>query len=256
MTVAETTTIDQVAAHDGRLLLAMTEVRPYASGDTAALVEDFRLKLNAYVYAIRSGQVSDPVNSAPPTGHDIVLFCPDEPPTEVQDMIRLANEALGPEKVTVGWRILDTLGSAAAAESAPPSELTVDQLPVALAKAIVAALPPGWTHASYRPAVIVGRSEDELVVRLSDGTDTTVDPPARARELVPWLKHKMYVPGRGTWLSASFTVVSDGNLYPEYNYDEEPSWGRPVAGSSYADELDAYPRDQEHLPQWWSDRIS
>jgi len=49
MTVAETTTIDQVAAHDGRLLLAMTEVRPYASGNTAALVEDFRSKLNAYV---------------------------------------------------------------------------------------------------------------------------------------------------------------------------------------------------------------
>ena len=127
---------------------------------------------------------------------------------------------------------------------------------MALAKAIVAALPPGWTHASYRPAVIVGRSEDELVVRRSDGTDTLGRPPARARELVPWLKHKMYVPGRGTWLSASFTVVSDGNLYPEYNYDEEPAWGRPVADSSYVDELEAYPREQEHLPQWWADRIS
>jgi len=74
MTVAETTTIDQVAAHEGRLLLAMTEVRPYASGDRAALVEDFRLKLNGYVYAIRSGQASDTVDAASPTGHDIVLF--------------------------------------------------------------------------------------------------------------------------------------------------------------------------------------
>ena len=44
-----------------------------------------------------------------------MLFCPDEPPTEVQDMIRLADEALGPEKVTVGWRILDTLRTAATA---------------------------------------------------------------------------------------------------------------------------------------------
>ena len=67
MTVAETTTIDQVAAHDGRLLLAMTEVRPYVSGDTAALVEDFGLKMNAYVHAIRSGRLR-PDGCPPPPG--------------------------------------------------------------------------------------------------------------------------------------------------------------------------------------------
>jgi len=256
MTVAETTSIDQVAAHEGRLLLAMTEVRPYADEGDADLVEDFRVKLNTYVYAIRSGQVDDATgDGSTPAGYDIVLFCPDEPPRDIQEMIRMADEALAGERVTVRWRILDSLRTAVAAASAPVHELTVDQLSVALAKAVVAALPTGWTHGRYQASVVVGRSEDELAVRLADGTQSLVDPPARVRELVPWLKHRMYQPGRGTWLSATFTVVSDGNMYPEFSYDAEPGWARPVTDQTYRDELEAYPRDPASLPRWWADRI-
>ncbi len=66
--------------------------------------------------------------------------------------------------------------------------------------------------------------------------------------MVPWLRHRMYEPGRGTGLSASFTLVSDGNLYPEYNLDDGPAWGRPVEDSCYVEELDTYPREPAHLP--------
>ena len=59
LTVADRLSIDQVAVNEGRLLVAMTEVHPYAGGDTAVLVEDFRLKLNTNVHAIRTGQSSD-----------------------------------------------------------------------------------------------------------------------------------------------------------------------------------------------------
>ena len=85
----------------------------------------------------------------------------------------MADEALGGERITVQWRVLDSLRAAAAAESAPLEELTVDQLSVALAQAVAAALPPGWPHAAYGPAVIAGRSQDQLAVRMADGTDPT-----------------------------------------------------------------------------------
>ena len=56
----------------------------------------------------------------------------------------------------------DSLRTAAAAASAPLEEMTVDELTVGLAQAVATVLPPGWTHAAYRPAVIVGRSQDQL----------------------------------------------------------------------------------------------
>lgn len=256
MTVADPLSIDQVAVNEGRLLVAMTEVRPYAEGDTAVLVEDFRLKLNTYVHAIRTGQLADASPAAPVVGHDIVLFAADEPVPEVQEMIRVADEALAAESITVRWRVLDSLRTAVAAASAPVEEMTADELTVGLAQAVAAVLSPGWTHAAYRPAVIAGRSQDQLAVRFSNGTETVVEPPERARLLVPWLRHRMYQPGRGTWLSATFTLVSDGNMYPEFNYDDEPDWGRPVSDDEYAEELKVYPRDTEHLPEWLAQRLA
>lgn len=149
MTVQHVTTIDQTARQDdGRLLLAMTEVRPYARGDAEALVEDFRRKLNTYVYAIRSGQLADSgADGAPPTGFDIVLFCPDEPVPLVQEMIATANSALTAESVTVRWRQLEellTAAAAAASQERPLEKLSTEELVVALGQALVAELPPGW----------------------------------------------------------------------------------------------------------------
>lgn len=84
------TSIDQAARQDdGRLLLATIEVRPHAR---AALVEDCRRKLDTYGYAIGSGRLVDSgADGAPPTGFDIVLFCPDEPVPVVQEMTATAN---------------------------------------------------------------------------------------------------------------------------------------------------------------------
>ena len=259
MAVAETTSIDQGALQDdGRLLLAMTETRPYQGGQSSGeiLAEDFRRKLNTYVYAIRSGQLADSgPDGRAPAGFDIVLFCADEPVPAVQEMIEVAGHSLAAEGDTVRWRILDQLRETVAAETATPAEATVDQLLLRLAKALAQELPAGWTHAQYRPAMIIGRSEDALMVRLSDGAQHPVEPPPEAPELIPWLRHKMYEPGTGTWLSASFLVVSDGSFSPEFEFSQEPSWGRPVADEAWVEELATYPRDAAHLPDWWSAKL-
>ncbi len=231
----------------------MTEVRPYARADAEALVEDFRRKLNTYVYAIRSGQLADSgADGAPPTGFDIVLFCPDEPVPLVQEMIATANSALTAESVTVRWRQLEELLTAAAAAASPErplEQLSTEELVVALGQALVAELPPGWETAWYLPAIVVSRSQDDLFVRLGDGTDVAVEPPARAREIVRWLRHRMYTPQRGTWLSATIQLEAAGALYTSWNYDEEPKWRRPLPSTAYREELDTYPRG-DRMPDW------
>ena len=81
MAVVDTTTVDQVAqGPDGRVVLAMTEDRPYGAGDVDALIADFQQKLNAYVYLIRSGQLRQMVGGGDIAGVDIRLYTVDQPP--------------------------------------------------------------------------------------------------------------------------------------------------------------------------------
>lgn len=66
------------------------------------------------------------------------------------------------------------------------------------------------------------------------------------------LRAAMYSPGAGTWLEATFTLHPSG----EFDLDAgsgPPSWRTPP--EDLADALDAerkaFPRDPEHLPEWW-----
>lgn len=70
----------------------MTEVRAYSTGDSELLAEEFRLKLNSYVYAIRSGQLAYSGRTKA-TGFDIVLFGPDQPPDVIKKMIDVAGHS-------------------------------------------------------------------------------------------------------------------------------------------------------------------
>lgn len=248
MSVQQATAIDQIAVGEGgRVLLAMTEDRPYTIDSIEQLSEDFRLKLNGYVYAIRSGQLADALpNGVRPAGFDIVLFCPSTPPADVLEMIGTADGALHSENVSIRYRIVDDL---ATARPQDPSELSVEEMLVEIANAMVAAMHQRWTVAVYRPSVVTGRSQDELLV--GDGGEYLIPidpPPDRIRDIVPWLRHKMYEPGRGTWLSAVLRLEPDGTLCPHFNYDEQPDWWRPVDPSLYRDELQNYPRSDQHIP--------
>jgi hypothetical protein len=71
------------------------------------------------------------------------------------------------------------------------------------------------------------------------------------------LREVMYKPGKGSWLSMTLTVTPAGNGWEaSYNYDEKPVWelGEPV-NDSYAQELYLYPRDEEHIPDWFKEEM-
>ncbi|WP_034289599.1 TNT domain-containing protein [Amycolatopsis benzoatilytica] len=65
------------------------------------------------------------------------------------------------------------------------------------------------------------------------------------------LRAEMYLQGRGTWLQARYVLSPDGSFEFDYFTDGEPPWTTPPGESAYRTELDTFPRDDEHLPDWW-----
>lgn len=71
------------------------------------------------------------------------------------------------------------------------------------------------------------------------------------------LRKAMYQPGKGAWFSVTLTITPAGDGWEAtYNYTEKPVWelGEP-SGDDYAQELYVYPRDEEHIPDWFKEEL-
>ncbi len=67
----------------------------------------------------------------------------------------------------------------------------------------------------------------------------------------------MYKPGKGAWLSMTLKHHPKGDGWEaDYNYTEKPVWelGDPV-DDTYAQELYLFPRDEEHIPDWFKEEM-
>ncbi|WUJ70445.1 antitoxin YezG family protein [Kribbella soli] len=113
-----------------------------------------------------------------------------------------------------------------------------------IARALTADLPAGWREvtAVYRAtttyaeldATVDGAQLDPLPDGLEDHLET--------------LRRKMCQPGKGTWLTATISVTSDGHFATDFDYETEPAWSMPVDAGIYAAELAEFPRDD--VPAW------
>ncbi|TQS92552.1 hypothetical protein EU811_09640 [Arthrobacter sp. TS-15] len=71
------------------------------------------------------------------------------------------------------------------------------------------------------------------------------------------LREVMYRPDQGTWFSTTLKITPKGDGWEaSYNYTEKPVWelGEPV-NDTYAQELYLYPRDEEHIPNWFREEM-
>jgi hypothetical protein len=65
------------------------------------------------------------------------------------------------------------------------------------------------------------------------------------------LRSGMYQQGRGTWLQSRFVLAPDSTFDFDFFTDEDPQWTTTPGAEAYADELATFPRDDEHIPDWW-----
>lgn len=126
-----------------------------------------------------------------------------------------------------------------------------------LAGAMVDVAPEGWRQLTYVACrvgaydrdLLIFRAGDEAVYRLPvpDGVDTPVEK----------LKQNLYSPdkGTGTWLTMTVSVHETMKYSADYNYDSEPDSALEVSALAYLQEMERFPRSQEHVPEWMRHKL-
>lgn len=137
----------------------------------------------------------------------------------------------------------------------PPGSLdeaTQQQLIQEIGRVIVRALPPGWQESTTEYRAIGGHVETVSRLIAPNGSAIPLAAPSEVTDLFGRLRHGMYQPDRGTWVSAVYRLQRPGSYAVDFNGDREPDWQSPPPPSAYAEEQRSYPRPAEATPQWLS----
>ncbi|QYN22896.1 hypothetical protein [Amycolatopsis sp. DSM 110486] len=125
-----------------------------------------------------------------------------------------------------------------------------DPVPAEIATALGNAAPPGWAEIVLTVSATVVANDFALQVRMRDGSPGSMELPAPAKAAFRALRDEMYEPGRGTWFSAKVVLRPDSSPEFTYDLDGDPNWWPPLHPSAFTRDLEAYPRDDEHVPAW------
>ncbi|GLW91435.1 hypothetical protein [Actinokineospora globicatena] len=130
----------------------------------------------------------------------------------------------------------------------------LDRMTKAVGRAMVRVAGQGWTRlrAEYRS---VGRHvEVDVLVTGPDGVARPVRPPTEVVDGLARLRAGMYRPGRGTWIGGVYEIEPPGTFTCEFDPDVEPTWRRVPPPIGFVDELRAFPRSEEFIPDWFRAR--
>ncbi|GAA3462174.1 hypothetical protein ACFFSW_13880 [Saccharothrix longispora] len=137
----------------------------------------------------------------------------------------------------------------------PLSEEEQSRLVKQIGRAMLPALPQGWQRirAEYRAA---GRHvEVDLAFTGPDGQWRPVRPPLDVVQLFGQLRAGMHQPDRGTWLSAVYEIEAPAAFAVDFNAEDEPRWRNPPPVIGFQDELRAFPRHDDRIPDWLRQRV-
>ncbi|TYP86858.1 DUF6572 domain-containing protein [Blastococcus xanthinilyticus] len=241
MSVREAHTVDQIArSPEGLLVLIATEDRPYTPEAAPALAEELRVKLNTYIYGVKSGQIHE---RRPGEPMSVVLYTASHPPAEVLQILEVAGQVLAEDGVGVDWRLLEM-----------PERTYVDVLQE-MAASLRQAAPADWTSLTYYATVIGPKRRDSFDVTTPSGNVRLPGGPEDVRNALDELKRLMWTPEKGAWIGVQLVLDREsGQLEPGFNYSIEPV-GEPLAAEVLTEELRHFPRPPGALPDWWAERI-
>ncbi|WP_225725446.1 MULTISPECIES: hypothetical protein [unclassified Nocardia] len=247
MTVREHDRIDQLAVGpDGRLLLAMTEDRRYGQGADAVLNEDFRRKLNAYIGAVRSGEVNRMAKNVGVTaakGVEIVLFSDTEPTPMVFEMMTMVNSNLGGEGITARW------------ESLASKAIGPEVYERAMVDEAVALLEPGWKSALLWVSLVGHEGGGGVQVARSDDSVANVQLSDTLRGLLTEYKRVTYDKVSGAWLSGQIAITDPDRFKVNFSWDSVPEWVPTPTAQDIRQELADYPRAADEIPAWMREQL-
>lgn len=117
-------------------------------------------------------------------------------------------------------------------------------------RALSATAPAGWRRLRFTFYATVGIDTASFEAACMDGSTRVVVPPGRAISRMDELRTVTYREGKGAWFTARLEIERSGRYSVEFDYDGEPAFVPPLAGSAYVQDLRRFPRSREHTPQW------
>lgn len=125
-----------------------------------------------------------------------------------------------------------------------------DETESGIAAALAEGAPAGWARIKFTVSATVLAYDYAIELKLGDGRNGSMDVPPAAKAGFRELRERMYEPDRGTWFSA--TVELRAGAAPEfvYNFDDDPRWSPPLHPAAFSRDLEAFPRDDAHIPSW------
>lgn len=64
------------------------------------------------------------------------------------------------------------------------------------------------------------------------------------------LRANMYERGRGVWFSLKYHLIHPGRFEVRYGWQHEPDWTHRPPPEFFRRELERFPREDEHVPDW------
>ena len=120
-------------------------------------------------------------------------------------------------------------------------------------------LPGDWAEAVLEVKQAGSYGEHLCHLTGPDGQSWRESTPDGVYPLAQELRAVMYKSGAGTWYTMRYTVTRtpDGQAHghTSFNYDDAPHWDMTPVPYTFIEDLQTYPRDTPHIPDWLNQHI-
>ncbi|MFF2552663.1 hypothetical protein ACFVUS_16775 [Nocardia sp. NPDC058058] len=123
----------------------------------------------------------------------------------------------------------------------------------AIGRELVAAAPRDWNRLWYEFRATIQIDADMFESISAAGNATRLSAPLLIMELFAELRSATYQPGKGTWFTVRCSIDRSHAWTMDFDYEGEPAFNPQLTPDAFALDLEYFPRDTAHTPQWLSD---
>ncbi len=132
----------------------------------------------------------------------------------------------------------------------------LQQLKYDMVYALSDAAPEGWQRIDLTCRVNVGVQDFTVTVLMADGGYAEIAVPQDAVRIAVRMRELFYEDGEGTWFSMRFIVDPPTRFRVVHNVEWDPRWAPSIDPLGWVADLEAFPRDPEHIPGWLRDKLA
>lgn len=126
---------------------------------------------------------------------------------------------------------------------------------VAIGRELLTTASDDWETVTYTAWALAGYVSDYMEETRRGGATEATDIPVSVIGMVEKLRAGMYEQGKGTWYTLTYTITRPGSFKADYDYDNRPEFTFYPAYETFVHDLQQFPRDDEHIPDWLRDHV-